>query len=91
MVTAPSGDGLGDPGQDGWAPQPVLGPHRAFVKERIPQTPHLTLRKLKEELAARGINVSYNEFWTFLRREGLRFRKTILALEQARADVAGRR
>jgi hypothetical protein len=29
--------------------------------------------------------------WLFLRREGLRFKKTLFALEQARADVAHRR
>ena len=28
--------------------------------------------------------------WTFLRREGLRFKKTLFALEQGRADVARR-
>jgi putative transposase len=53
-----------------------LEPHRAFIKERISQTPHLTLHGLKDELAARGIAVSHNAVWLFLRREGLRFKKT---------------
>ncbi len=69
----------------------VLEPHRAFIVERIRQTPHLTLHGLKDELAARGVRVSHNAVWLFLRREGQRFKKTLFALEQARADVARRR
>jgi len=53
----------------------VLEPHRAFILERIGQTPHLTLHGLKDELAARGVKVSHNAVWLFLRREGLRFKK----------------
>ena len=53
----------------------VLEPHRAFIVERISQTSHLTLHGLKEELAARGVHVSHNAVWLFLRREGLRFKK----------------
>ena len=69
----------------------VLEPHRAFIAERINQTPHLSLHKLKEELAMRGVKVSHDTVWRFLRREGLRFKKTLFALEQARADIARRR
>jgi len=79
------------PGKMGGHRKPVLEPHRAFIKERIRQTPHLTLHKLKDELASCGVKVSHNAVWTFLRREGLRFKKTLFALEQARADVARRR
>jgi transposase len=64
---------------------------RFFILERIRQTPHLTLHGLKDELASRGVHVSHNAVWLFLRREGLRFKKTLFALEQARADVARRR
>jgi transposase-like protein len=42
------------PGQAGGHRKPVLEPHRAFILERIDQTPHLTLHELKDELAARG-------------------------------------
>jgi hypothetical protein len=35
----------------------------------------LTLRALKDELAARGVEVSHNAVWLFMRREGLRFKK----------------
>lgn len=53
----------------------VLEPHRAFIAERVSQTPHLTLHGLKDELAARGVNVSHSAVWRFLRREGLSFKK----------------
>jgi transposase len=48
------------PGKMGGRRKPVLEPHRAFIRERISQTPHWTLHKLKDELAARGVNVSHN-------------------------------
>ena len=63
------------PGKMGVHRKPVLEPHRAFIKERISQTPDLTLHGLKNELAARGVKVSHNAVWLFLRREGLRFKK----------------
>ena len=53
----------------------VLDPHGDFIKARIGQTPHLTLHTLKDELAARGVVVSHNAVWLFMRREGLRFKK----------------
>src|SRR6202163_1695286 len=63
------------PGQMGGHRKPILEPHRVFIMERIRQTPHLTLHGLKDELAARGVKVSHNAVWLFLRREGLRFKK----------------
>ncbi len=63
------------PGKMGGHRKPLLDPHRAFIMERIKQTPHLTLHGLKDELAARGVKVSHNAVWLFLRREGLRFKK----------------
>ncbi|MDH4992392.1 IS630 family transposase [Aquamicrobium lusatiense] len=69
----------------------VLDPHRDFIIERINQTPHLTLHGLNGELAARSVKVSHNAVWLFLRRERLRFKKTLFALEQARANIARRR
>jgi transposase len=71
--------------------KPILEAHRAFIIERISQTPHLTLHGLKDELAARGVTVSHNAVWLFLRREGLSFKKSLFALEQARADIARHR
>ena len=63
------------PGKMGGHRKRVLEPHRAFIKERISRTPHLTLHRLKHELAAHGVNVSHNAVWMFLRREGLQFKK----------------
>lgn len=63
------------PARMGGYRQRILEPHRAFIVERIEQIPHLTLHGLKEELAARGVSVSHNAVWLFLRREGLRFKK----------------
>jgi putative transposase len=64
------------PGKMGGHRKRLLEPHRAFIVKRISQTPHLTLHGLKDELAARGVNVSRNAVWMFLRREGLRFKKS---------------
>lgn len=63
------------PGKMGGHRPVILAPHRAFIVERLRQTPHLTLHGLRDELAARGVKVSHDTVWTFLRREGLRFKK----------------
>ena len=63
------------PGKMGGHRKRILEPHRAFIVERINQTPHVSLHRLKEELAARGVKVSHDTVWQFLRREGLRFKK----------------
>ncbi len=63
------------PGKMGGHRKRVLEPHRTFIVERINQTSHLTLHGLKDELAARGVKVSHDTVWNFLRREGLRFKK----------------
>jgi putative transposase len=53
----------------------VLDRHGDFIKERMRQTPHLTLHVLKDGLAARGVEVSHNAVWLFMRRAGLRLKK----------------
>lgn len=53
----------------------ILEPYRVLIEELIEQTPHLTLHRLKDILAARGVRVSHNAIWQFLRREGLSFKK----------------
>lgn len=63
------------PSQMGGYRRRVLEPHRGFIAERISQTPHLTLHRLKDELAARGVAVSHDAVWRFLRREGMSFKK----------------
>jgi putative transposase len=66
------------PGKMGGHRKRVLEPHRAFIVERINQVSHLTLHGLKAELASRGVMVSHNTIWEFLRREGLRFKKNTI-------------
>lgn len=63
------------PGKMGGHRPVLLEPHRDFIAQRVQAEPHLTLHGLKAELAARGVVVSHNTVWTFLRREGLRFKK----------------
>ena len=63
------------PGKMGGHRRRVLEPHRGFIVERLRRTPHLTLDGLKDLLAARGVKVSHQAVWRFLRREGLRFKK----------------
>ena len=79
------------PGRMGGHRKRVLEPHRVFLAERLGQGPHLTLHGLKAERAARGVTVSHDAIWRFLRREGLRFKKTLGALEQTRDDIARKR
>ena len=66
------------PGKMGGHRKRVLEPHRAFILEQIAQTPHLTLHRLKDALAGRGVSVSHNAVWQFLRSEGLRFKKNAI-------------
>jgi transposase len=63
------------PGKMGGHRRRVLVPYRAFIIERINQTSDLTLHRLKDELVVQGIQVSHNAVWTFLRAEGLSFKK----------------
>jgi transposase len=69
----------------------VLEPHRDFIVEQMRQCSHVTTRGLQRMLAARGVTVSHDSVWRFLRREGLSFKKSLFAIEQARADIAGKR
>jgi putative transposase len=75
------------PGKMGGHRKPILLPHRDFIQERLKQTPHLSLHALKAELATRGVCVSHNAVWVFLRREGLRFKKN---RTRARTGAPGR-
>lgn len=63
------------PGKVGGHRRRVLEPHRDLIVDLIERTPHLTLHGLKDTLAERGIAVSHNAVWLFLRREGLSFKK----------------
>ena len=52
-----------------------LEAHRAFIVSQVDEIPHLTLHGLKDLLARRGVMVSHDTVWRFLRREGLSFKK----------------
>jgi transposase len=56
----------------------LLEAHRAFVLAQIEEVPHLTLHGLKHLLAERGVVVSHDTVWRFLRREGRSFKKNTL-------------
>jgi len=62
------------PGKVGGHRPTLLEPHRDFILARIQDTPHLTLHRLADLLAARGVQVSHDTVWRFLRAEGLSFK-----------------
>ena len=70
--------GTVEPGKMGGHRKIILEPHRDFIIDKINRTPHLTVRGLRDILAKRGITVSRHAVWTFLRREGLSFKKNTI-------------
>ncbi len=65
----------------------LLG-ERDWLLARLAAAPNLTGRALRAELAERGIKVSYDTVWRFLRDERLTFKKKPA---RHRAGPAGRR
>ena len=57
----------------GHVPPKIAGAHRAWLVARTAAA--FTLRGLVAELAGRGLRVDYRTVWTFIRREGLSFKK----------------
>jgi transposase len=53
----------------------LLEPHRDFVLSRLDEKPDLTLHALLDELRERGVIVSCDTLWRFLRHEGKSFKK----------------
>lgn len=54
----------------------ALGGERVWLRARIAAVPDLTVRALRAELMVeRGLRVSYDAVWRFLRDEGLTFKK----------------
>jgi transposase len=58
---------------------------------RLAEKPDLTLHALLAELRERGVTVSCDTLWRFLRAAGISFKKTVFASEQDRPDIARRR
>ena len=73
----------------GRRPRKIVGDHEVWLLERIGSP--FTLRGLVSELAARGLKVDYRTVWKAVHRAGYSFKKTALAAEQCRSDVARRR
>lgn len=71
-------------------PPKIAGQHRDWLVERA-HAAAFTLRGLVAELAERGLQVDYRTVWKFVRREQLSFKKTVVASEQDRPDVAAKR
>ncbi|NJL17852.1 MAG: IS630 family transposase [Nitrospira sp.] len=69
----------------------LLEPHRALVIDRLKAVPDLTLKALVAELAERGIATCPVSVWRLVRSEGMSFKKSLFAEEQARPAVARRR
>jgi|SRR3974377_84728 len=58
----------------GHRPRLLAGEHADFLRQRIAQG-DFTLRSLVAELAGRGLKADYRTVWTFVRGEGLSFKK----------------
>ena len=63
------------PGKVGGDRPWLLAAHQDLVLELVRKTPHLTIDRLRELLAAEGIAVCRDTIWRFLKHEGLSFKK----------------
>ncbi len=68
--------GSAAPGRMGGHRPRLLLPHRDWLVARTGSGEHFTLRGLQTELAERGVRVDYRTVWSFVRAEGLSFKKT---------------
>ena len=73
----------------GYRPKKLIGSWRLWLLERC-RGGDFTLRGLVAELAERGLKVDYRVVWGFVRAEQSQ-KKTLIASEQDRPDVARRR
>ncbi|HEY0146621.1 MAG: IS630 family transposase [Aliidongia sp.] len=79
------------PGQmGGHKPRKISGEYRTWLVERCRERA-FTLHGLVVELGARGLVVDYRSVWDFVHGEGLTYKKTMVATERERPDVARRR
>ena len=62
------------PGQIGGHRKPVLEPHRAWLLEQVERRPETRLKTLQALLAERGVMVSHDTVWRFLRGCGFTFK-----------------
>ena len=64
-------------GQMGGHRKPVLDAHRGWILEQVRSRPELAVRELQALLAERGIVISHDSVWRFLRRCGFSFKKKL--------------
>lgn len=73
------------PAKMGGYRRPVLEPHRSWLLEQLQACPHVTLAMLQEMLSERGVAVSHDTVWRFLRSCGFSFKKRRWSLMNATA------
>ncbi len=66
-----------------------LDSHVDLIVELITEQSDLTVEELRSALRERGIRTGHGSVRRFFDRHGISFKKTVLAGEQDRADVAG--
>ena len=69
----------------------LLEGERSFLLGRLAEKPDLTLHALLSELRERGVAVSCDTVWRFLRRTGVSFKKNAFRQRARSPDVARRR
>jgi transposase len=74
----------------GHKPKAISGEHRVRLLQRI-KDGDFTLRGLVAEIGERGLKVDYRSVWEFVHAEKLSFKKSVVAGERDRPDVARRR
>ena len=79
------------PGRTGGHRKPILAPHHDCLLARVEACFEETLVALRDELRAQGVQVLHDTVWRYLRSAGLSFKKSVLASELDRPDVARKR
>ena len=74
----------------GHRPKSISGEHEVWLLQRITDG-EFTLRGLVREFAERGLKANYLSIWRFVHAEKLSFKKSMVAGERDRPDVARRR
>ena len=63
------------PAQMGGHRKPVLAPHLDWLLDQVRARPEITVKGLQALLAERGVQVSHDTVWRFLRAAGFSFKK----------------
>ena len=62
-------------GKIGGHRKPILEGQEAWLRARMLQGPHVTLKQVRDGLVERGLIVSHGALWNFVKRLGLSFKK----------------